>query len=272
MKNQITIIILFLACSTLKLQAQINLEIDSSPNFRELGGIMINDSLRVRPGKIFRSGSFSNLQDKELKKIMQTNVRTIIDFRSDFEIKENPDHIPLGMRVEWINSPIGNLDEKGMAKFSKVLMSPEFSEKSVDNLMMEANRGFVQHIKDFRPLFDALENQNAIVLFHCSAGKDRTGFASSLILHVLGADWGIIMEDFLRSNQAIEKTDLNKLEAYGIPKERAKIMMGVKPTYLLAAWDEIEKKYGNVDRLLEKEFGIDEEKKKKLRNIYLTTY
>lgn len=271
MKNYITTLMLVLVCGALDLQAQVNLEITSSPNFRELGGLKINDSLRIKTGKLYRSGSFSNLQEDELEKLRQTKLQTIIDFRSDFEIQRDPDHIPSGMEVEWINSPIGNLDGKGMAKFSQVLMSPEFDEESVDELMIEANRGFVQNIKDFQPLFNALENEDAIVLFHCSAGKDRTGFASSLLLHALGADWDIIMEDFLRSNEAVEKTDLSKMEAYGIPKERVKVIMGVKPEYLLAAWDEIEKKYGDADTMLEKELGINEAKKERLRNILLTT-
>lgn len=269
MKKHIITLITFFVWGTFELHAQINLGLTSSPNFRELGGIEINDSLKVKSGKIHRSGSFSNLQPEELEKIRQTNLQTIIDFRSDFEIKRDPDHIPSGMKVNWINAPIGNLDEKGMAKFSQILMSPDFKEEDLDMLMMEVNRGFVQNIRDFKPLFNALENEDAVLLFHCSAGKDRTGLASSLILHALGADWETIMEDYLRSNEAVGKIDLKKMEAYGIPKDRAKVLMGVKEEYLVAAWDEIEEIYGNADNLLEREFGIDEKMKINLRSQYL---
>ncbi|WP_238542177.1 tyrosine-protein phosphatase [Cecembia lonarensis] len=251
------------------LQAQINIGITASPNFRELGGIEINDGKTIREGLIFRSGSFSNLSDLDAQKLKATGLNTIIDFRSDFEIEREPDFIPESMSVNWIHAPIGSLDQSGMGKFMQVLTKEDFQQEDVDQLMIEANLGFVEYIQDFKPLFDLIQEEDAVVLFHCSAGKDRTGLASALFLHALGADWDTIMEDFLRSNEAVEKTDLSKMAMYGIPEDRAKALMGVKAVYLESAWSAIEEKYGSADALLAQEFGIGQEEKEFLRSKYL---
>lgn len=251
------------------LSAQINVGIEASPNFRELGGIPINAEKIVKEGVIFRSGSFSNLEDLDAQKFKGTGLNTIIDFRSDFEIEREPDFIPENMEINWIHAPIGSLDRSGMGKFMQVLTKEDFKPEDVDQLMIEANKGFVSSIQDFRPLFDYAQKENSVVLFHCSAGKDRTGLASSLFLHALGADWDTILEDFLRSNEAVEKTDLSKMSMYGIPEDRAKALMGVKAEYLESAWKAIEEKYGSVDSLLEKEFGLGPEEKEYLISKYL---
>lgn len=260
---------IFLTCISGEILAQINVGITNSPNFRELGGIEIEEGKVIKEGLIFRSGSFSHLENADLIKFKATELNTIIDFRSDFEIEREPDFLPEDMEIQWIHAPIGSLDQEGMGKFMQVLTKKDFKPEDVDDLMIAANKGFVSSIQDFKPLFEQTMKENAIILFHCSAGKDRTGLASSLFLHALGADWDIIMEDFLRSNEAVEKTDLSKMSMYGIPEDRAKALMGVKATYLESAWAAIEEKYGTVDALLAKEFGIGPEEKVLLRNKYL---
>jgi protein-tyrosine phosphatase len=250
--------------------AQINVGIESSPNFRDLGGIEVSDGYILKEGLMYRSGSFTNLSGSDAVKFKNTGLNTVIDFRSDFEIEREPDFIPEDMGINWIHAPIGSMDQSSMGEFMKVLMKDDFTAEDVDNLMIEANKGFVASIQDFKPLFDQALEEGNVILFHCSAGKDRTGLASSLFLSALGADWDTIIKDFLRSNEAVEKTDLSKLSMYGIPEERGKVLMGVKSTYLESAWEEIHKNYGSVDNLLEKEFGIGASEKERLRQLYLT--
>lgn len=186
--------------------AQKNLGLEASPNFRELGGIETADGKILKDHLIYRSGSFSNLPEEDKEKLAKTGITTVIDFRSDYEIKREPDDIPASLDAEWINSPIGNIDPKSMQQFMKALTGPSFSTDQVDSLMIAANKGFVDNITDFKPLFDHLLEKDEVVLFHCSAGKDRTGFASSLLLYTLGADWDTIMADYLRSNEADRKS------------------------------------------------------------------
>lgn len=249
--------------------AQRSLSFQNSPNFRELGGVQVNESLKVKEGIIFRSGSFPVLTDEEKKVFVSSNINTVVDFRSDSERAKEPDYIPEGMNVRVVHAPIGSLDEKGMAKFMQVLMNPKVQVSQIDSLMIQANKGFVASIKDFAPFFQEISKPESVVLFHCTAGKDRTGLASSLFLHILGCSWETIMQDFLTSNEAQPTATIKALERYGIAKDKIDVLAGVKPSYLESAWYEINQRYKSVDNLLIQEFGIGEAEKQIIRNKYL---
>lgn len=249
--------------------AQKNLGLEGSPNFRELGGLKSKSGDVIKEGLLYRSGSFSNLNEKDQTILKSTGINTVIDFRSDFEIEKEPDFYPEGMAVTWINAPIGSLDQKGMMQFMQVLTKPDVTPEDIDNLMIQANEGFVNSIADFKPFFDQVQKSESVVLFHCSAGKDRTGLASSLLLHALGFDWETIMQDFLTSNDAVDKMDISKMKMYGIPEQSAAQLMGVKASYLESSWKSIESKFGSVDNLLVEIFGIGEKEKELLKQKYL---
>ena len=268
--QKLTVVALMAAvCTSFSVQAQKNLGMESSPNFRELGGLQINENYQVKDDMLYRSGSFSDLPDSDEQKLLATGINRVVDFRSPFEIEREPDHIPASLNAEYVPCQIGSLDPNSMGAFMKVFTSEDFHKSQVDSLMIMANHGFVENIADYKPLFNSLQETESVVLFHCSAGKDRTGLASSLILHILGADWDTIMADFLRSNEAVAKMDTKKMEMYGIPADRAKSLAGVEAEYLESAWAGIVEKYGSVDAMLDKEFGIGEKEKESLRKKYL---
>lgn len=244
---------------------------ESSPNFRELSGIINNENKTLKKGLIYRSGSFSNFSENEKNIFKSLKINTIVDFRSDFEIEREPDYIPKNQTIDIKNAPIGSLaNKKAMQDFMKVLNAPNFNKSSADSLMIAANRNFIKNIKDFKPFFNVIkDDNNRVVLFHCSAGKDRTGMAASLFLHILDVPFDIILKDYLKSNKAAKKIDEKKLAMYGVPIENIKMLMGVKESYLKAGWNEIIKKYGSVDKMLLTEFGIDAKTKQKIKNRYL---
>jgi protein-tyrosine phosphatase len=250
--------------------AQSNLGMQTSPNFRELGGLTNKDGLSIKKGMVYRSGSFGHLSQEDQNILAKTGINTAIDFRSDFEIAREPDFFPEGMEVNYINAPISNLDQNGMSQFMQVLTKPDFKEEDVDQLMIKANLGFAENIKDFKPLFDQLLVPETVILFHCTAGKDRTGLASSLFLHVLGFDKTTIFEDFMVSNEAVSKIDHSKMKSYGIPEDRSIVLMGVKEVYLETAWKSLEEKYGTLDEMLFQVFGIGEVEKMQLKAKYLS--
>jgi protein-tyrosine phosphatase len=249
--------------------SQKSMNIENSPNFRSLSGIHNKEGKKIKNDIIFRSGNFSKLTDNDIKIFDSLHITTIVDFRNDEEIKKDPDFIPTGQLIGTKRAKIGSINDKEMGNFMKVLMSPKLNESQVDSLMVVANLGFAESIKDFKPFFEEVSKKNTVVLFHCTAGKDRTGFASSLLLHILNVSKEEIIKDYLRSNEAILKTDVSKYKAYGIPKERMDKLMGVKPAYLESAWNSIIKKYGSIDKMLLIEFGIDQKIKKQIKRKYL---
>lgn len=249
--------------------AQQNMDIENSPNFRTLSGIQNKEGKKIKDGIIYRSGNFSKLTPNDITKFDALHITTIVDFRNDDEIKKDPDFIPSGQQIETKRATIGSINSKEMGQFMKVLMAPTFKETQVDSLMIAANAGFAESIKDFKPFFDEISKKETVVLFHCTAGKDRTGVASSLLLHILDVSDEEIMKDYLRSNEAIAKTDLGKYKSYGIPEERMAKLMGVKSVYLEAAWAGIIKKYGSIDKMLLIEFGIDQKIKNQIKDKFL---
>lgn len=248
--------------------AQQNLNIEGSPNFRSLSGISNTEGKKIKDKIIYRSGNFPKLSENDIAIFNSLNINTIVDFRNDDEISKDPDFIPQGQKIKTERAMIGSIEPKSMSRFMEVIKNSNFKSSDVDSLMVNANRNFVENIRDFKPFFDAIAQDNTVVLFHCTAGKDRTGVASSLLLHLLDVSKEEIMLDYLRSNEAVNKI---KIKSFGeIPVERMAMLMGTKSPWLEAAWDGMIKKYGSIDSMLLKEFGITEEVKQKIKNKYLT--
>lgn len=253
---------------TISCFAQQNVNIEGSPNFRSLSGISNKEGKKIKEKIIYRSGNFPKLSENDITIFNSLNINTIVDFRNDDEISKDPDFIPQGQKIVTKRAMIGSIDPKSMGRFMEVLKNPDFKSSDVDSLLVNANRNFVENIHDFKPFFDAISQENTVVLFHCSAGKDRTGIASSLLLHILDVPKEEIMLDYLHSNEAASKIKINSFG--GVPQERMAMLMGVKATWLEAAWDGIIKKYGSIDSMLFKEFGIDQKIKQKIKNKYLS--
>jgi protein-tyrosine phosphatase len=266
--NPLVHLILFLL--TFNIFAQRNLNIENSPNFRTLSGITNNEGKKIKEAIVYRSGNFSKLSDSDIKIFNSLNINTIVDFRNDDEINKDPDFIPQGQKIVTKRAVIGSINPKGMSRFMQVLMNPKFKKEDVDSLMIDANKNFVESVRDFKPFFEALSEENSVVLFHCSAGKDRTGLASSLLLHILDMSKETIFEDYLKSNEAVSKINFEKYNQIGVPAERMALLMGVKASYLESAWNSITKKYGSIDNMLLIEFGIDAKTKQRIKDKYLT--
>ena len=111
------------------------------------------------------------------------------------------------------------------------------------------------------------------LLFHCTAGKDRTGMGAALLLYALGVPKATIMQDYLATNtyRAAENEQAAKaMVAYMHVSEKvANDMMAAKPAYLEATFNAIEKRYGSVNKFLTKEIGLDKAKMKTLKAKYL---
>jgi Protein tyrosine/serine phosphatase len=166
-------------------------------NFRDLGGYKTSDGKTVKWGKVYRSDNLHSLTDEDLKYMERLNIKSVVDFRSDEERNEEPDRLtpdmtpillPIKFEPEGVTENLtrdltfGNLDSSNLLRDFNIILVKEFTEEY---------REFFRHIVD---------NGGEPFLLHCTAGKDRAGFGSAMILTVLGVPREKIIEDYLLTN------------------------------------------------------------------------
>ena len=240
------------------------LPLEGACNFRDMGGIKTKDGRFVKWGKVFRSDDLLLLTANDLAYLTEIPIIYIVDFRSPEEIKKSPDRIPESARNNYHAFPItpGNLtavSDDTVFDFSKL------QKLNMDSIMIAIN---VQLVTDpeiigvYRDFFDVLQNDLTPLLFHCTAGKDRTGMAAALFLFSLGVDEETVMQDYLLSNKYVKEKFAATLAHYPFFAPLA----GVQVEYLQAGIDQIKKDHGSIENYLENSLNVDLEK---MRNNYL---
>lgn len=228
-------------------------------NFRDLGGIKTTDGRYVKWGKIFRSDDLHKLTDDDLTYLSSVPLISIVDFRAQEEINQAPDRIPSSVYEDYqlCISP-GNLM---MAKGLK-----DMGFERLDSIMMELNTLLVTDtasINQYRKFFELLQNEKDVpLMFHCSAGKDRTGMGAALILFSLGVDEETILKDYLMSNTYLA----DKYARYITQYPNLKPLFEVKAHYLKSGIEQIKKDHGSVENYLTNVLNVDIQK---MKDMYL---
>lgn len=255
------------------------LPLEQGSNFRDAGDYPTQDGKRVVRGQLFRSAAMYAIDSpSDIAYLNQFNFKTVLDLRSQEERELQPDRWVLA--DDSINYVAHD--------YSIMAMLAEASKagKSFDMVSFYKMIHMAQ-LPQIKLYFDALLNQQTPIILHCSAGQDRTGFISAMVLSVLGVDRDIIFEDYELSTDlrrpAIEKGDINYVEAaktnafakmmlaYGAdkPKTRANPLRTEegKP-FIEYTFEVLDTEYGSVEGYLKREVGLTDEDIAKLRNIY----
>jgi len=241
--------------------------LDGTVNFRDIGGYATKDGRHVKWGKIYRSDALNRLSDSDLKKLQDLNIGFVADFRGPFEVKAAPDRLPAG--AVRISLPAGSEHIGDSSNKSLGLQLPP------DSSLVSFYRNTAPLRERYRPVFDALLGLQAgnALLYHCTAGKDRTGIATALILYALGVDKTVIVQDYIATNvyrrSANAKAIPAMVKGYGISEKVAGNMMAAREEYIEATFSSLEEQYGSIDNYLEKEMGLNKAKRKKLQALYL---
>lgn len=230
-------------------------------NFRDLGGYRTTDGRYVKWGKILRSDDLYHLTQADLEYLGSVPLRTVVDFRSPEEIETAPDKIPAGVtRFAYSISP-GNL-MGAVTDFD----SAEVDEEKVNALMVQLNEIMVSDsasIDQYRKFFALLQDDTHVpLMFHCSAGKDRTGMGAMFVLSALGVPEETIMQDYLLSNEYLKE----KYAPYIAERPQLASLFGVKAEFLQAGIDRIKRDHGSVENYLRNVLNVDIEK---MREMYL---
>jgi protein-tyrosine phosphatase len=242
-------------------------KLQGAVNFRDLGGYATKSGKKVKMNVLFRSAALNSLTDADLTKIEGLHIKYDFDFRGPYEVKTAPDKIPTG--TTRISLPAGSEnigDSNYLKNMGKYLKS--------DSFMMSFYTILTPFKDRYTPLFDSLiSNKNTSpMLFHCTAGKDRTGIAAALILYALGVDEQIIFDDYEATNyyrrNENAKTIAQMTKYYGLDEKTASNLMGAKKDYIAATFATIRSKYGSLDVYLDKELGLTKKKINQLRTMY----
>jgi protein-tyrosine phosphatase len=241
---------------------------EEAPNFRELGGYKSADGKQTVYGKVFRSQALSQLSDRDIEKMREIGIKTIIDFRDDNEVENAPSRLPEGVKVVRLPVVVGNNASDSMRQAMQTILSDSVQ---CIRFMEESNRRFATDFAaQYKAFFDVLlKEENYPVVFHCTAGKDRTGFAAALLLSALDVDWNTVMEDYLLTNQYLKpQSPAPQMPEQTLPVMRL-ILWSVQPSYLNAAKDEILQRYGDMDNYLQEELQMGKAEREQLKHYLL---
>ena len=205
---------------------------------RDLGGYATAGGKHVAWGKVFRAGDLASLSHTDLATLANIPIVSCIDFRTSQEAEAAPDLQPSSLRNEFA-LPI---DPGNMLRM--INLEAGLGEKA----MQDINCMLVDDFQDEYAQFFAIlaASANAPVLFHCSAGKDRTGYAAALFLAALGVHRQTIVQDSMLSAVYLG----NKYDAILHKYPNMAPALTVKPQYLDAALDRIDQHYGGMERYL----------------------
>ena len=261
-------------------QTGLSLGIKSVPNLRDLGGYKTSDGATVAGGLAYRANQLSGIRPADMEKLAALNLKNAYDLRTAEEKSKRPDELPSGVNYVWLDV-LADSPQAGPAQLEKLMADPKAANAELGGGRVEEGfkasyREFVSlpsAQKEFRKLFLALgDEQQLPAVFHCTTGKDRTGWSAAALLTLLGVPREDVMEDYLRSNDYILPAYQHAIDAFvaaGGEEDIPRAILGVKEEYLEAAFDEMQTKYGTIEKYFSEGLGIDADQQQALRDLYL---
>ncbi|MGE0289230.1 MAG: tyrosine-protein phosphatase [Bradyrhizobium sp.] len=239
-----------------------HLNLAGASNFRDLGGYVGQDGRTVRWRKLFRSNHLGHLTPSDTAVLRELGVKSAVDFRGKDERSEAL------CGVEEIETHSLPVEPTVVAALRAISASgrPANADDALE-VMRDSYRGYVEHSTPrFRALFTHLLEDRAPLVIHCTAGKDRTGFACALILHTLGVDDEVIAEDYLLTNRFYRR---DPSVSSDLSDDVRQVLGSVQPSFLAAAFETIDAGYGGLDNYLREGLGIGAAEREALRERYL---
>ncbi|MFE2170332.1 tyrosine-protein phosphatase [Streptomyces sp. NPDC059447] len=239
-------------------------KLEGAVNFRDAGGYRTTTGQWVKMGEVYRSDALNKLTANDLAKLQRLRVKTVFDLRMQDERTKDADKVPAG--ATYVVADVF----AGSGSFQTMPKSPDEAVKA----MVDAEKAMVSGEggkKAYTQVFDGIRNDDArTVLFHCTAGKDRTGWANAALLTALGVPGETVMADYLASNDYRKAANDAILSHLPAPQAAVyKPMLDVRPEYLNSGYDEVKAKYGSFDRYLKDGLGIDARELKQLKRDLL---
>ena len=245
------------------------LTINSVANFRDVA-----IGSKMKTNLLFRCAKLSTLNQEDIINLETLNPYAIIDFRDPKEINKAPDNLSNTLLSKYISLPISASTLGRMVTQKKI---DGDNVRTYEKVMEESYKLYInnhKHVwKEFIKVL--LNSDNKPVIFHCSAGKDRTGIASFIIQRILNSSMELIYKNYLLSNKLLttkaataEQTTTSSSDNLQVTKTMLSTLGKVKKTYLFSAINEIESKYQTLENYIIKELHFDKNDIAKLKKQY----
>lgn len=257
--------------------AERKLPLDGADNFRDLGGYPTTDDRYVRWGILFRSNDLADFTNDDLDYLSEINIRLQCDLRSESERERRPNRALRAPAPEILEYPIHQLS-MNPDEIQEAIRTGTIAAIGIRQTMLSVYRSFpTKHRDRWASIFDRLEDPQSLpFLVHCTAGKDRTGFISALLLLALGVPEQIVYEDYMATNTyraSYNNMILRWAPLYSLfrtSKEDLLPLLDARMEYLEASFQEINERWGSVDVYLEEALGLTPERLETLRANLLT--
>ncbi|KPA85612.1 hypothetical protein ABB37_00019 [Leptomonas pyrrhocoris] len=245
------------------------IEVGGLQNYRDLGGYLTRDGKHVVKYKhVYRADNVSSVTAEGKKLLMEKlHLKYIIDFRCPAEKARSPQRSCSDF--SYFSIPID-----ACAVREEVQKYPEVDGAMAEQMIRQVAKTFLIDFKEeYKYFFELLLHQvkGKPAVFHCMAGKDRTGIAAALLLTALDVPPDTVMEDFLFSNQCcVAPTGASmKVSHCTITQDAINVLFRAQPYFLELAFGEVRRRYGSVTAYMEKELGLDKKHLQQLRGYYV---
>jgi len=253
------------------------IDIPSVPNLRDIGGYPVAGGGRVRRGLLYRSVELNHLHgDDDMDAFAELGIRTVFDMRTAAERSAEPDVVPEGTELV-VCDVLKDSKSAAPAALMKVLSDPALAEQTHGDgkAVQMFEKGYREIVSlpsalaAYQTFFvDIAKEEHRPALFHCTTGKDRTGWAAAATLLLLGVSTDDVESDYELSNRDLlpaMKPMFEHFRAAGGDPHLLDPVLGVDPQYLQAALDEMKQRFGSIEGYFAEGLDINEAEQQALR-------
>ncbi len=237
----------WLACEPVRTDAVVVLE--GARNCRDVGGYPAASGRRVRTGALFRSDRLSALTDDDLSELGSRGIRTVVDFRAGPEIERDRSRLWPGV-TSHISLPVGDTVDGDISLVDQIFEGRlrSVSEGDMAELYLKMISTYGERFAQFVTI--AADVDYLPMLFHCTAGKDRSGIASALLLEALGVNREVVLDDYCLSNELRSHQRIKELTPQfaqiGIPIDDVRAILSAPRGVMASVLAELDDRFGRA--------------------------
>ena len=228
-------------------------------NLRDLGGYGTADGRRVRFGCLFRSDELHALTDADLEAVGALGIRVVFDLRNVDERDARPNRLPPGVEVLERVTPSSGGDTRTTEQQIIQGLLPAADDVEFAGVYIRLLEVLAPELRII--IERAADARARPLLFHCAAGKDRTGITAAVLLGLLGVPDDVILDDFELTSRYFTPRRLESLAArmaeYGISDERLRPLLEARRPVLAAMIEHVHDQWGGFDAYVREHVGVE---------------